>query len=106
MSPVSPAIPPPAAPKGRWVPLGTPAVAGVVPGAALLSSLRSDMVSVLGSYYYDDGCESCGTDTFSREPFIVKFFSPTTREQSQHMAGPRPALGAARIWQGVPSAQG
>ncbi|KFW67560.1 Deoxyribonuclease-1, partial [Pygoscelis adeliae] len=40
---------------------------------------RSDMVSVLGSYYYDDGCESCGTDTFSREPFIVKFFSPTTQ---------------------------
>ncbi|PKU36594.1 deoxyribonuclease-1-like isoform x1 [Limosa lapponica baueri] len=39
---------------------------------------RSDMVSVLGSYYYDDGCESCGTDTFSREPFIVKFSSPTT----------------------------
>ncbi|XP_005244153.2 deoxyribonuclease-1-like [Falco peregrinus] len=40
---------------------------------------RSDMVSVLGSYYYDDGCEPCGTDTFSREPFIVKFSSPTTR---------------------------
>ncbi|NWX19216.1 DNAS1 protein, partial [Aegotheles bennettii] len=40
---------------------------------------RSDMVSVLGSYYYDDGCESCGTDTFSREPFIVKFSSPTTK---------------------------
>lgn len=40
------------------------------------------MVSVLGSYYYDDGCEPCGTDTFSREPFIVKFSSPTTREQS------------------------
>ncbi|NXP50744.1 DNAS1 protein, partial [Heliornis fulica] len=42
---------------------------------------RSDMVSVLGSYYYDDGCESCGTDTFSREPFIVKFSSPTTKVQ-------------------------
>ncbi|OPJ87707.1 deoxyribonuclease-1 [Patagioenas fasciata monilis] len=40
---------------------------------------RSDMVSVLGSYYYDDGCESCRTDTFSREPFIVKFSSPTTQ---------------------------
>ncbi|KFP90514.1 Deoxyribonuclease-1, partial [Apaloderma vittatum] len=40
---------------------------------------RSDMVSVLGSYYYDDGCEPCGNDTFSREPFIVKFFSPTTK---------------------------
>ncbi|XP_010136934.1 PREDICTED: deoxyribonuclease-1-like, partial [Buceros rhinoceros silvestris] len=40
---------------------------------------RSDMVSVLGSYYYDDGCEPCGTDTFMREPFIVKFSSPTTQ---------------------------
>ncbi|NXV74031.1 DNAS1 protein, partial [Atlantisia rogersi] len=40
---------------------------------------RSDMVSVLESYYYDDGCESCGTDTFSREPFIVRFSSPTTQ---------------------------
>ncbi|KAM9222696.1 deoxyribonuclease-1-like [Leptosomus discolor] len=40
---------------------------------------RSDMVSVLGSYYYDDGCEPCGTDTFIREPFIVKFSSPTTQ---------------------------
>ncbi|NXV96269.1 DNAS1 protein, partial [Calonectris borealis] len=40
---------------------------------------RSDMVSVLGSYYYDDGSESSGTDTFSREPFIVKFSSPTTQ---------------------------
>ncbi|KFQ34050.1 Deoxyribonuclease-1, partial [Merops nubicus] len=40
---------------------------------------RSDMVSVLGSYYYDDGCEACGNDTFSREPFIVKFSSPTTQ---------------------------
>ncbi|NXJ80602.1 DNAS1 protein, partial [Trogon melanurus] len=40
---------------------------------------RSDMVSVLGSYYYDDGCEPCGNDTFSREPFIVKFSSPTTK---------------------------
>ncbi|NXR02946.1 DNAS1 protein, partial [Sagittarius serpentarius] len=40
---------------------------------------RLDMVSVLGSYYYDDGCEPCGTDTFSREPFIVKFSSPTTQ---------------------------
>ncbi|XP_009993815.1 PREDICTED: deoxyribonuclease-1-like [Chaetura pelagica] len=43
---------------------------------------RSDLVSVLGSYYYDDGCESCGNDTFSREPFIVRFSSPTTGEQS------------------------
>ncbi|NXC21334.1 DNAS1 protein, partial [Corythaeola cristata] len=53
---------------------------------------RSDMVSVLGSYYYDDGCESCGTDTFSREPFIVKFSSPTTREQSQRWGLPGPGM--------------
>ncbi|XP_006001522.1 deoxyribonuclease-1 [Latimeria chalumnae] len=37
---------------------------------------RNGQVSVIDSYQYDDGCESCGTDTFSREPFIVKFFSP------------------------------
>nr|XP_014126140.1 deoxyribonuclease-1 [Zonotrichia albicollis] len=49
---------------------------------------RSDMVSVLGSYYYDDGCESCGTDTFSREPFIVKFSSPTTPEVQQFVLVP------------------
>ncbi|NXI21311.1 DNAS1 protein, partial [Sterrhoptilus dennistouni] len=41
--------------------------------------IYSDMVSMLGSYYYDDGCEACGNDTFSREPFIVKFSSPTTQ---------------------------
>ncbi|KAM5131043.1 deoxyribonuclease-1 isoform 2-T12 [Callospermophilus lateralis] len=39
---------------------------------------RPDQVSVLDSYYYDDGCEPCGNDTFSREPAIVKFFSPYT----------------------------
>ncbi|XP_074136091.1 deoxyribonuclease-1 [Sminthopsis crassicaudata] len=39
---------------------------------------RPDKVSVLDSYQYDDGCEPCGNDTFSREPAIVKFFSPTT----------------------------
>lgn len=83
-------LPSPAAPQRAWVPLGALAVAGAVLGAALLSSLRSDMVSVLGSYYYDDGCEPCGTDTFSREPFIVKFSSPTTREQSWHWGMPRP----------------
>ncbi|XP_014164220.1 deoxyribonuclease-1-like [Geospiza fortis] len=49
---------------------------------------RSDMVSVLGSYYYDDGCEPCGTDTFSREPFIVKFSSPTTPEVQQFVLVP------------------
>lgn len=83
-------LPSPAAPQRAWVPLGALAVAGAVLGAALLSLLRSDMVSVLGSYYYDDGCEPCGTDTFSREPFIVKFSSPTTREQSRCWGMPRP----------------
>ncbi|XP_072459360.1 deoxyribonuclease-1 [Notamacropus eugenii] len=39
---------------------------------------RPEKASVLDSYYYDDGCESCGTDVFSREPSIVKFSSPTT----------------------------
>lgn len=39
---------------------------------------RPDQVSVLDSYLYDDGCEPCGNDTFSREPAIVKFFSPYT----------------------------
>ncbi|XP_047428059.1 deoxyribonuclease-1 [Mugil cephalus] len=32
-------------------------------------------VSVVKSYTYDDGCESCGTDTFNREPFVVMFSS-------------------------------
>lgn len=85
---------PPADPKGWRVPLEASAAAGTVPGAAPLSYLRSDMVSVLGSYYYDDGCEPCGTDTFSREPFIVKFFSPTTREQSWCWGLPRPGTGS------------
>ncbi|XP_045398401.1 deoxyribonuclease-1 isoform X2 [Lemur catta] len=39
---------------------------------------RPDQVAVLDSYYYDDGCEPCGNDTFSREPAIVKFSSPFT----------------------------
>ncbi|XP_063170692.1 deoxyribonuclease-1-like isoform X1 [Candoia aspera] len=34
---------------------------------------RQDRVSPVESYYYDDGCEPCGNDTFSREPFIAKF---------------------------------
>lgn len=42
---------------------------------------RPDQVSVLDSYQYDDGCEPCGNDTFSREPAIVKFFSPYTEVQ-------------------------
>ncbi|XP_062957023.1 deoxyribonuclease-1 [Cynocephalus volans] len=40
---------------------------------------RPDQVSVLDSYYYDDGCEPCGNDTFSREPAVVKFSSPFTQ---------------------------
>ncbi|XP_024088953.1 deoxyribonuclease-1 isoform X1 [Pongo abelii] len=39
---------------------------------------RPDQVSVVDSYYYDDGCEPCGNDTFSREPAIVRFFSQFT----------------------------
>ncbi|XP_039348287.1 deoxyribonuclease-1-like [Mauremys reevesii] len=42
---------------------------------------RTGVVSVVDSYYYDDGCEPCGNDTFSREPFIVKFSSPYTEVQ-------------------------
>ncbi|XP_010642364.1 deoxyribonuclease-1 [Fukomys damarensis] len=40
---------------------------------------RPDRVSVLDSYQYDDGCEPCGNDTFSREPAIVRFSSPFTK---------------------------
>lgn len=49
--------------------------------SAPLTPCRPDQVSVLDSYYYDDGCESCGTDTFSREPAIVKFSSPNTSKR-------------------------
>ncbi|XP_067407256.1 deoxyribonuclease-1-like [Emydura macquarii macquarii] len=42
---------------------------------------RTGMVSVVDSYLYDDGSESYGNDTFSREPFIVKFFSSHTEVQ-------------------------
>ncbi|KAI2666347.1 Deoxyribonuclease-1 [Labeo rohita] len=38
---------------------------------------RSQAVSVANSFHYDDGCESCGTDTFNREPFVVMFSSNT-----------------------------
>ncbi|XP_016344124.1 deoxyribonuclease-1 [Sinocyclocheilus anshuiensis] len=38
---------------------------------------RSQTVSVAKSFQYDDGCESCGTDTFNREPFVVMFSSNT-----------------------------
>ncbi|XP_006897494.1 PREDICTED: deoxyribonuclease-1 [Elephantulus edwardii] len=40
---------------------------------------RPDLVSVLDSYHYDDGCEPCGNDTFAREPVVVKFGSPFTQ---------------------------
>uniref|UniRef100_A0A3B5AQS4 Deoxyribonuclease n=1 Tax=Stegastes partitus TaxID=144197 RepID=A0A3B5AQS4_9TELE len=39
---------------------------------------RHQTVSVLKNYTYDDGCESCGTDTFNREPFVVLFSSKDT----------------------------
>ncbi|OWK11087.1 DNASE1 [Cervus elaphus hippelaphus] len=39
---------------------------------------RPNKVSVLDTYQYDDGCESCGNDSFSREPAVVKFSSPST----------------------------
>ncbi|KAM6424556.1 deoxyribonuclease-1-like isoform 1-T2 [Liasis olivaceus] len=39
---------------------------------------RQDRVSPVESYYYDDGCEPCGNDTFSREPFVVRFAAPRT----------------------------
>ncbi|XP_069899869.1 deoxyribonuclease-1 isoform X2 [Globicephala melas] len=40
---------------------------------------RPDQVSVLDSYQYDDGCEPCRNDSFSREPAVVKFSSPFTQ---------------------------
>ncbi|XP_076609198.1 deoxyribonuclease-1-like [Chaetodon auriga] len=43
---------------------------------------REQMVSMAKSYTYDDGCESCGTDTFSREPFVVMFSSQYTDVKS------------------------
>ncbi|XP_062820602.1 deoxyribonuclease-1 [Anolis carolinensis] len=39
---------------------------------------RQDQASLLDSYYFDDGCEPCGNDTFSREPFVVRFAAPQT----------------------------
>lgn len=39
------------------------------------SVCRTQAASVVKSYTYDDGCESCGTDTFNREPFVVMFSS-------------------------------
>ncbi|XP_044037808.1 deoxyribonuclease-1 [Siniperca chuatsi] len=39
---------------------------------------REQTVSVAKNYTYDDGCEPCGTDIFSREPFVVMFSSKYT----------------------------
>ncbi|XP_070778954.1 deoxyribonuclease-1 [Enoplosus armatus] len=39
---------------------------------------REQTVAVAKNYTYDDGCEPCGTDTFSREPFVVMFSSKDT----------------------------
>ncbi|XP_059413422.1 deoxyribonuclease-1-like [Carassius carassius] len=39
--------------------------------------IRRQTVAVVNSFHYDDGCESCGTDTFNREPFVVLFSSNT-----------------------------
>ncbi|XP_038619098.1 deoxyribonuclease-1 [Tachyglossus aculeatus] len=39
---------------------------------------RPEKVSLLDSYQYDDGCECYGNDTFSREPSVVMFSSPST----------------------------
>ncbi|KAL2100630.1 hypothetical protein ACEWY4_002391 [Coilia grayii] len=36
---------------------------------------RDQTVSVAKNFTYDDGCEPCGNDTFSREPFVVMFSS-------------------------------
>ncbi|XP_038125190.1 deoxyribonuclease-1 [Cyprinodon tularosa] len=43
---------------------------------------RHASVSVVKSYTYDDGCESCGTDAFIREPFVVQFSSKYTASSS------------------------
>ncbi|XP_039630923.1 deoxyribonuclease-1-like [Polypterus senegalus] len=39
---------------------------------------NEELLQPLDWYHYDDGCEECGTDSFIREPFIVKFSSPST----------------------------
>uniref|UniRef100_F7F2T5 Deoxyribonuclease n=2 Tax=Ornithorhynchus anatinus TaxID=9258 RepID=F7F2T5_ORNAN len=39
---------------------------------------RPEKVSLLDSYQYDDSRESFGNDTFSREPMVVMFSSPST----------------------------
>ncbi|CAH2316506.1 deoxyribonuclease I [Pelobates cultripes] len=39
---------------------------------------REDILKPTEWYHYDDDCEVCGTDTFMREPFVVRFSSLTT----------------------------
>ncbi|XP_073070711.1 deoxyribonuclease-1 isoform X9 [Manis javanica] len=46
---------------------------------SLLDKLNQPhQVSVPDSYQYDDGCEPCGNDTFSREPAVIRVHSPLT----------------------------
>ncbi|XP_057343680.1 deoxyribonuclease-1 isoform X3 [Manis pentadactyla] len=46
---------------------------------SLLDKLNQPhQVSVPDSYQYDDGCEPCGNDTFSREPAVIRVRSPLT----------------------------
>ena len=35
-------------------------------------------MSVIDRYNYDDGSEKLKNDTFEREPFVVRFNSPST----------------------------
>uniref|UniRef100_A0A8C5PHZ2 SMB domain-containing protein n=1 Tax=Leptobrachium leishanense TaxID=445787 RepID=A0A8C5PHZ2_9ANUR len=39
---------------------------------------REDILKPTDWYHYDDDCEVCGTDTFMREPFVVRFSSLAT----------------------------
>uniref|UniRef100_A0A8C5W6S7 SMB domain-containing protein n=2 Tax=Leptobrachium leishanense TaxID=445787 RepID=A0A8C5W6S7_9ANUR len=39
---------------------------------------REDILKPTEWYHYDDGCENCGSDSFLREPFVVRFSSLTT----------------------------
>ncbi|KAK2509288.1 hypothetical protein MC885_014103 [Smutsia gigantea] len=48
------------------------------PGPCPPRSSRPHQVSVPDSYQYDDGCEPCGNDTFSREPAVIRVLSPLT----------------------------
>uniref|UniRef100_A0A672ZC67 Deoxyribonuclease I n=1 Tax=Sphaeramia orbicularis TaxID=375764 RepID=A0A672ZC67_9TELE len=50
-------------------------LSSVCPLSVLFVLCLEQTVSVVQNYTYDDGCEPCGTDTFSREPFVVMFSS-------------------------------